>query len=495
MGDRSAAIPTETDLAADTSQTGAAAGRESQRKPVTIDLAAEEVARKPDQADATEGDAGAETLPEVQAGSGDAREEPIPSAFATSSASSTATAEPVPARGGSSFGALLGAAVIGGVIAGGVLLFLDRTGSLDGILPARQQPGPDLAGEVAALRTDVTALKQNGGQALAPLEQRVAAVEKAVSDLANRPVESGGDAADAALADVQKRLDALEAAAASAGPGDAAAPLQARLTELSNAVDALRSAGSAQAPAAAELTALGSRIEDVSKRLGALEAKPPVDLSGLQAAVAELKGQLSALGGRVDALPTADRVAALETTLKTTQGQAEKAAALGPAVVADALAAALESGRPFTAELAALRGLGLDAAAIDGLAPYGDKGMPTLAALRSEFEEAAAGLDLRTPIPEGTGTMDRLLQSARGLVEVRPAHPTEGADPGAVVARIRGALAAGDLKQALAEWDALPADAKAKTEAWQKQAAARLTADELVARLRSNALSRLGSEG
>jgi hypothetical protein len=494
MGDRSAAIPTETDLAADTSQTGAAAGRESQRKPVTIDLAAEEVARKPDQADATEGDAGAETPPEVQAGSGDAREEPIPSAFATSSASSTATAEPVPARGGSSFGALLGAAVIGGVIAGGVLLFLDRTGSLDGILPARQQPGPDLAGEVAALRTDVTALKQNGGQALAPLEQRVAAVEKAVSDLANRPVESGGDAADAALADVQKRLDALEAAAASAGPGDAAAPLQARVAELSDAVETLRSAGAAQAPAT-ELAAIGSRIDEVSTRLGALEAKPPVDLSGLQTAVTDLKGQLSALGSRVDSLPTADRVAALEATLKTTQSQAEKAAALGPAVAADALAAALESGRPFTAELAALRGLGLDAAAIGGLAPYGDKGMPTLAALRSEFEEAAAELDLRTPVPEGTGTVDRLLQSARGLVEVRPAHPTEGSDPGAVVARIRGALAAGDLKQALAEWDALPADAKAKTEAWQKQAAARLTADELVARLRSNALSRLGSEG
>ncbi len=48
--------------------------------------------------------------------------------------------------------------------------------------------------------------------------------------------------------------------------------------------------------------------------------------------------------------------------------------------------------------------------------------------------------------------MDRLMQSARGLVDVRPAHPTEGADPAAVVTRIRGALDAGDLKTALSEW-------------------------------------------
>jgi hypothetical protein len=298
---------------------------------------------------------------------------------------------------------------------------------------------------------------------------------------------------------VRKRLDALETAARETGAretraGEAVTALEAKVRNLASAVEALKGAGVTAVPQSA-LSDLGARIDGVSKRLGALEAKPTVDLSGLEGGIADLKSGLAALGGRVDALPTAERVAGLEATLGTLAARVDKTAALGPAVAAGALAAALDSGRPFTAELVALRGLGLDEAAISGLAPHAESGLPTLAALRSDFEAAAADIDLRAPIPEGAGTVERLLQSARGLVEVRPAHPTEGAAPGAVVARMRAALAEGNLTRALAEWEALPADGKAKTADWEKAAEARLAADELVQRLQSDALSRLGSEG
>ena len=85
------------------------------------------------------------------------------------------------------------------------------------------------------------------------------------------------------------------------------------------------------------------------------------------------------------------------------------------------------------------------------------------------------------------------LPSARGLVEVRPAHPTAGSDPAAIVARIRGALAAGDLKSALAEWATLPDPIKAPTADWAKKAEARVAAEDLVARVRRAALSALGA--
>ena len=100
---------------------------------------------------------------------------------------------------------------------------------------------------------------------------------------------------------------------------------------------------------------------------------------------------------------------------------------------------------------------------------------------------------LTSPIPDNAGTVDRLLESARGLVAVRPARPTEGADPDAIVSRIRGALAAGDLEAALAEWKTLPDSIKSPTAEWARLAETRQKANNLVAKVRSAALSGLES--
>jgi hypothetical protein len=137
----------------------------------------------------------------------------------------------------------------------------------------------------------------------------------------------------------------------------------------------------------------------------------------------------------------------------------------------------------------------LNEASLAALEPRAPEGLPTLPELRAQFEEQAAAIDLSMPVPASAGPLDRLLGSARGLVEVRPAKPTGGTDPGAVLARIRGALEAGDLENALAEWNALPEDARAPLAEWARSVEARVTAEKLVAELRSEALSRLGTEG
>ena len=73
----------------------------------------------------------------------------------------------------------------------------------------------------------------------------------------------------------------------------------------------------------------------------------------------------------------------------------------------------------------------------------------------------------------------------------RAARPTEGDDPEAIISRIRGALNAGDLKAALAEWSTLPDSIKSPTAEWAKLAEARRAADDLVAEVRRAALSGL----
>jgi hypothetical protein len=205
--------------------------------------------------------------------------------------------------------------------------------------------------------------------------------------------------------------------------------------------------------------------------------------------------QVAGLEKAIAALPTVQRVASLESALNEIKAQAQKAETLGPAIAANALASALETGAPFRAELDALRGLGLDQATLASLEPHAEKGLPTKAQLQSSFEDAIAKVDLRQPIAENAGAVSRLLRSARGLVEVRAAGPAKGTEPAAIAARIRAALQAGDLKTALGEWQALADPAKASTADWARVAQARQDADELAARLRTEALSRVAAAG
>ena len=464
-------------MAKDTSDKGERAGQQGpRRKPVTIDLPAEEVDRKPAAGDggtaaevsqSVAGSTGGDPEPVAKASPPDepkaaaaAAPDPGPnpkmsssdamksdrSARPTPSAAESAGAGPgrgpqVKAADASfSFVPLLVAAILGGVMVALVVVLLARGGFF---LPAPDTSGPDLAAEIATLKDEVAALKQAGAQDnLAPLRSELAALKQSLDELSNREPTPAPDTA--ALTDLQNRV-----------------------ATLSSALTALKSAGGG-------------------------------DASAVAGSLADLTKEVDALSARLKTVPGEERIAALETNADALSRKVDElspkidsAAALAPAVAADGLAAALEAGRPFTAELAALRTLGVDAKAVDGLAPYGDSGLPTLSALRAEFEAAIAPIDLSAPIPEGTGVVDRLLASARGLVAVRPAHPTEGADPAAVVARIRGALDAGDLKTALTEWDALPGGVKDATANWAKVAAARRDADDLVAELRAAALSRL----
>ena len=462
-------------------------GPESQRKPVTIDLPAEDVSRGGDAANterpaAASGDcaADAQTSADIRLASrtrtdsgkpaerGDEKrlaEPVIPSAFAPRAAAADPSeppkSAPVPGRK-TPFAAIAAAALAGGAVAALIVAAL-AAGGLLGIRDDRAG-NADLAARVAALEGEVAGLRQApaADALVAPLQERLAGLEQAVGDLAAARPEGSPDGA--AIEDLQNRIAALETRAGSIAPEQADPEIAARLAALAQDVETLKAAGSG-------------------------------DLAETQRSLAALGGEMRALSARLDNVPTADRIAALEAEIGEASAHAAAAAALGPAVAADALAAAVASGHPFETELAAVKRLNVDDAAIARLEPHAASGLPTLLALRSGFEAAIAPVVLAVPAAEGAGAIDRLLQSARGLVEVRPAKPVEGADPAAIVARIRGALDGGDIGVAVAEWQALPADARSATADWAGAAEARHAADELVARLRASALTLLETEG
>lgn len=490
---------------------------ESRRKPVTIDLPAEEVARKqaagdrkaasgaasaPQPEDAPEGAAAkgamadtktkaeAEAVASTEGASaeapamgasggkppnggerGPAAEATIPSAFAqpVRKGESAPPGESRRETRAQSFVPLIAAAMAGGAVVALVVVIL----ALAGFFRPPPEDGPDLAGaigtlenEIASLRSEIAALNEAPAEdGLAPLREQLAALQESVGVLQSALAGSTPD--EGALRQVQDRLAQLEESVVQATAGspsnETGERLAARLNALAGEIDALKSA----AP----------------------------DLSSLENGLADLRQQVGALSSEMEDIPREDRIAALEAKLAEIGERAEKAAALGPAVAADGLAAALEAGRDFVSELAALENLGVDPEAIDALQPHAESGLPTLAEIRARFETEVAAVDLTPPVAEGTNALDRLIGSARGLVEVRPASPTAGTDPGAIVTRIRGALVAGDVKTALGEWETLPQEIKTATAGWGEAAKTRMAADDLVARLRAAALSRLDTEG
>jgi hypothetical protein len=388
-----------------------------------------------------------------------------PSAFATAGRQTSETSAAKPANRGSSIVSLFIAAIVGGAVVALVVVVL----ALRGFFAPQQEEGPDLAGEIETLKSDVAKLNQAPAEDdLAPLREQLLALQQSVSKLQSAESDASSGTSNAAvLRDVQSRLAQLEANANQAAGGAVSDEAGQRL--------------------AAQLTALSGEVAALKK------ATP--DLSGLESGLSDLRQQVAALSTELKKVPSEERVASIETQLSDMGKKVDLAAALGPAVAADALAAAVDAGRPFASELAALSALGVDSDAIAALQPNAEKGLPTLDEIRSRFETEVASIDLTTPIPEGTGALDRLLQSARGLVEVRPSNPTAGADPSAIVTRIRAALAAGDLKTALAEWNTLPDEIKTKSVDWAETVKTRVAVDDLVAQLRSSALSRLDTKG
>jgi hypothetical protein len=439
-----------------TSRPGQASDRE-RRKPVIIDVPAKEVrteaaaradsSAKPDDLASPSASVREDKMRAPAASKRRfAQEEPIiPSAFATRAApteprqSALSTGEVRSAR----ILPLLGAGLLGGMIAALLLVLLARAGGLD---PSRDEVVS--VSDFAALRAEVAELRQaNEFDQLAPLREQIAVLEQNIEQLRSAP----GSTDDAALQDIEARLTQLESrpaqpnADASTSAGDLAA-FKHRMTELDQSVADLR----------------------------------------------ETAGQLSA---SVQDAATKAEVTDIQARLDQLSESTTRAAALGAAVAADTLAAALETGHPFERELAALKRFGVDEGMIEKLEPHAAEGLPTLAELSADFEQGIAAVDLTTPVSSGTGVVERLIQSAQGLVEVRPAEPTEGAEPTAVVTRIRGALARGDLAAALSEREALPENAKAATEVWAEAAEARRAADELVTELRGEALAQIESQG
>ncbi len=435
----------------------------------------------------------------------------------TQRAESSETARPRPEAPGQAprstpgIGALATAAVLGGLVALAGAYGLQRAGYLATAPDSEAVTG--LASRLDNVEARTNQIASAGAAARGDLSEKLTAAEQTLAaqtdairtrmdalDAQIGGADSGGDAA--ALAGLQERLaasfdriGALEEAVADVASGAAAATGDARsgtndtqIVALRDRIDALEAGrGAAIGALGDDMGALADRTETLSQAADALSGR----VGAMESRIDDLETGLAA----VDPGPA---LAEFGTTVAAASGTADRAlnAAMGvaPAVAALSLVDALETGRPFVAELAAVAALVPDVAVPESLVAHASDGLPARARIVGGFQALVDDLLAEEPAEaEPPGAIGRLIRGMQNIVEVRPAGPVEGDDAFAIVSRIDDNLKAGNLDAALAEWERLDPDRKALSQSWRDLAAAERDAGILAASLRQAAVARLGS--
>jgi hypothetical protein len=282
--------------------------------------------------------------------------------------------------------------------------------------------------------------------------------------------------------------------AISAQLGKIQAELQARPAE--SALTARLATVEAQAKSLGDsLAAINRRLDDI-----AVAAKSARDRADAASAAANGAAQNSVQRGDLDAL--ANRIAALEGTIKTLSDDAARRAlsaddrAARAAVAAEALRAIVERGAPYKSELGAVKAFGADQNAVAALELFAADGVPTAAALAHELSQLTPSLLKASGAAASADSfLGRLEDSAKNLVRITPVDAPASDEPSAVVARLDADAARADIAAALADIDRLPQAAKTLADPWVQRAHARDAAIAASRHIAADALAGLGNSG
>ncbi|WP_244539847.1 translation initiation factor 2 [Methylobacterium sp. 13MFTsu3.1M2] len=469
---------------------------------------------------------------------------PIP-AVAAVDPSRSAAAPAGRARAG--FGSLAAAGLLGGVIGAGLLFGAEKAGigpdprlsaldqrlssqlasldkRLDGQAPrdavtaldkrvaaaeASAKQALDKSGAAPASTADGQAAGQASGQApavppdlvarLDSLDQRVAALQEEPGQEPGRdqPADSKlGVVQDNAkqIADLETRLKAVEDGGANKGAAEEAA----------RKVAALQSEVEQKTKANAEAdAALGQRLDALQQAVDArvkaateaVQAATQASRTAAEAGQAQAAEAAKAVDRRLQ--EQADQIAALDKSVAQ-RAEASTVQAALRVVVADRVAAALESGTSYAEPLATLRKLdpGTDAQA-KALAPFADGGAPSAGDLADTFRPIAERIAAKRQAQRAKSAAEtgdfrtKLLSMADGLVQIRKADapaPEAADDP---ESKVQAALDRGDLPAASAAFAALPAEAREQAGDFGAKLKARAEAEQAVRALLDGAFKAL----
>jgi hypothetical protein len=337
---------------------------------------------------------------------------------------------------------------------------------------------------------------------LAPIESRLSKLESTPAPAVDA----------AALGALDSRIKTLEERKVETPPD--LSDLTSRVTRLEGSMNALAETAK-EGGSVPDAAALDAKIGDLEQRLqgkidsalAAQQGESATDLKGLQKEVEALKAKLGALaeahlaGDTSDLAPqltTLDqRIAKLEAVLPELSTAIDRSAASaksGAAAIAFAnLRNAVTAGRPYAAELAALKSLIPDPGDLGALPSHAETGVPTVAELSANLTKLAEASAAPPTAPAETSILDSMMASAKSAISIRRVGAdVTGDEPAAMLARAEASLQQGDLEAAIKEVETLPAPTRDAFAHWLDDARARVSANDSLSKLESTVLASLG---
>ena len=349
---------------------------------------------------------------------------------------------------------------------------------------------PDPRAEVAKLQSGLT-----------DLQGKVAALEKRAPAAAptQEPKQAAAPSPDQAAKAPEPTTPGQPAPSSAAAPSagvDLAgkvAALQAALDEVKTRTGALQAQDIKQEGAADKVATLQTGVADAQKQA-----------AGAQAALDAVKSQQKDLGDKIAGLTIAvagalKKAEGAETDARTVQTQQKtlegKLGSPALAVVADSLVQQIDAGRPYARQVDALAALNADPAKVAVLRENAARGVPSAQALLAQWKPLTDPvIATGNAAPADANFGQKLEHGLFGLVSVRRADGTAGNDLTSRVNLIAADLARDDVPGAFAAWQALPADAKAKSDSWGALAKTSVEALAAARDLQHAAIDALGAK-
>lgn len=377
-----------------------------------------------------------------------------------------------------------------------------------------------LAGEqkklAAAVAASPPAGNASGGSG--DLGERVAKLEETLKTLSNATSPDGSKSAMARLATISGKLSDLERTVGNqlealrknvmseletrvAKTAEASAAAQAGTERIDRELAGVKTNAARLAQRAETLKATDDRLSALVRAVQEQTAKVQVELDGLKGdmlqqlkSVARPKDVASALA------PVTNQVeglaARVQQIVKTEDTRKANAHRIVLALELGNLKRALDRGGAYASELAAVKSASGGDIDLSALERFKSTGVPTSAALASEFGKVAFKIINAENTKTEGGVFDRLVSGAKSIVRVRRTEfPKGDTSTEAVVARIEKLVKAGDLVGAQAQAKALSGPARAAAKGWLDRLAARAEVDQAIAKLEQELKTSLGGTG
>ena len=273
---------------------------------------------------------------------------------------------------------------------------------------------------------------------------------------------------------------------------DQLAQLQGRLDKLQTTATELDRKTGAAADAAAKAGAAAQSATARANEVAGSVAPDAAALTELNTRAQRAEATATAVGQQLER--NTARIGSVEALAKSAAAPSPQGLAAARIVLAERVQAALASGQPFAADVAALAKGGGSPEQLAALNAVATSGAPTKDALQVQLRGHRA-MFIRELTPASAGWQDRLLGLASRVISIRPVGDTGANDPATLPVRLENAISRGDIVTAAAAWGQLPEPARRESADFGEALRKRAAADAAIAKIAQDAVAALGTAG